>query len=63
MSSIFPPMLIKHNLRTQSYFFRNSVNSNKYGLNSKKFFASKAWPMVAMEMKNLKNLEDFRNKI
>ena len=32
MSSIFPPRLIKYNLRTQSDFFRN-VNSSKYGLN------------------------------
>ena len=33
MSSIFPPRLIKYNLRGQSDFFRNSVNSSKYGLN------------------------------
>ena len=40
-SSIFPPRLIKYNLQTQSDFFRNSVNSRKYGLNSLRFFASK----------------------
>ena len=59
MSSIFPPRLIKYNLRTQSDFFRNSVNSSKYGLNSIRFFASK----VPMEMRNLKSLEDFKNKV
>ena len=63
MSSIFPPRLIKYNLRTQTDFFRNSVNSSKYGLNSIRFFASKVWQMVPMEMKNLKSLEDFKNKI
>ena len=51
MSSIFPPRLIKYNLRTQSDFFRNSVNSSKYGLNSIRFFASKVWQMVPMEIK------------
>ena len=56
MSSIFPPRLIKYNLRTQSDFFRNSVNSSKYGLNSIRFFASKVWQMVPMEMKNLKRV-------
>ena len=51
MSSIFPPSLIKYNLRTQSDFFRNCANSSKYGLNSIRFFASKVWQMVPMEMK------------
>ena len=63
MGSIFPPRLIKYNLRTQSDFFRNSVNSSKYGLNSIRFFASKVWQMVPMKMKTLKSLEDFKNKI
>ena len=63
MSSIFSPRLITYNLQAQSYFFRNSVNSSKYDLNSISFFASKLWQMVPMEMKNLKSLEDFKNKI
>ena len=62
MSSIFPPRLIKYNLRTQSDFFRNSVNSSKYGLNSIRFLASNIWQMVPMEINNL-SLEDFKNKI
>ena len=62
MTSIFPPKVIKYNLRTQSDFLRISVNSDKYGLNSVRFFASKVWQMVRMEMKNLKSLEDFKNK-
>ena len=63
MCSTFPPKLIKYNLRTQSDFFRNSVNSSKYGLNSIRFFASKVWQMVSLEMKNFKSLEGFKNKI
>ena len=63
MSSIFPPRLIKYNLQTQSDFYRNFVNSCKYGQNLIRFFASKVWQMVPMEMKNLKRLEDFKSKI
>ena len=40
-SIIFPPRLIKYNLRTHSHFLINSVNNTKYGLNPIKFFASK----------------------
>ena len=43
MSSVFPPRLMKYILRTQSDFFRNSVNSNKYVLNSIRFLASKVF--------------------
>ena len=63
MNSIFPPRLIKCNLRTQSDFCRDSINSSKYGLNSVRFLAAKVWQMVPMEMKNLKSLKDFKNKI
>ena len=63
MSSIFPSRLIKYNLRTQSDLCRNTVNSSKYGLNSMRFFAIRVCQMVPMEMKNLKSLEDFKNKI
>ena len=62
MSNIFPPRLITFNFRTQSDFFRNSVNSNKCGLNSIRFLASNIWQMVPMEINNL-SLEDFKNKI
>ena len=58
-----PARLIKYNLRTQSDFLKNSVNSSKYGLNSIRFFGSKVWQMVPMQIRNLKSLEDFRNKI
>ena len=37
ISSVFSPRLIKYNLQIQSDFFRNSVNSSKYGLNSINF--------------------------
>ena len=54
---------MKYNLRTQSDFLRISVNSNKYGLNSIRFFSSKVWQMVPIEMKTLNSLKDFKNKI
>ena len=62
-SSIFPPRLIKYNFRTLSDFLRISVNNSKHGVNPTRFFASKVWQIVSMEMKNLKNLEDFKSKI
>ena len=62
MSSIFPSMLIRYNLQTQSDFARNSVNSSKYGLNSIRFFTLKVWQMIPMEMKNLKSLDDLKIK-
>ena len=58
MSNIFPPRFINYNLQTQSDLLRNSANSSKYRLNSIRFFASKVWEMVPMEMKNLMSLED-----
>ena len=57
MKSIFTPRLIKYNFRTQSNFFRNSVNSSKYGLNSIRFFASKVWQMVPNGNEKLKILK------
>ena len=60
---MFPPRLIKYNLQTQSDFLRSSVNSGKYDLNSIRFFTSKIWQMVPMEMKYLKSLKDFKNEI
>ena len=63
MKSIFTSRLIKYNFRTQSNFFRNSVNITKYGINSIRFFTSKVWQMVSLEMKNFKNLEGFKSKI
>ena len=63
MSSIFRPRLTKCNLQFQSDVVRNCVNSNKYDLSSTRFFASRVWQMVPMKMKNLKSLEDFKNKI
>ena len=43
MNRIFSSRTLKYNLQTQTNFFRNSINSSKYGLNSFRFFASKAW--------------------
>ena len=57
MSNIFPSRLIKYSLQD---FLRNPVNSSKYDLNSKRFFAS---TNGFNEIKNLKSLEDFKNKI
>ena len=48
MGSIFHSRLIRHEFQSQPDFFKNSVNSSKYGLNSTRFFASNVWQMVPM---------------
>ena len=64
MKRIFSPRTLKCNLRKQNSttqkikFPINSVNSSKYGLNSLRFFASKVWQMILMEIKNLKRVSN-----
>ena len=41
MSGIFPTRVLNYNLRSQTDFFRNTVNTTKFGLNSLRYFASK----------------------
>ena len=36
----------------QTDFASNCVNNNKFGLNSLRYFASKVWSMVPLEIKN-----------
>ena len=41
MNDIFPTRVLNYNLRSQTDFFRNNVNTTKFGLNSLRYFASK----------------------
>ena len=51
MSDIFPTRVLNYNLRSQTDFFRNNVNTTKFGLNSLRYFASKVWSMILLEIK------------
>ena len=46
MCDIFQTRKNNYNLRSQSYFASNRVNTNKFGLNSQRYVASKVWSMA-----------------
>ena len=53
----------KINLRSQAHFASYCVNTNKFGLNSLRYFASKVWRMVPLEIKNSESVEILKIKI
>ena len=63
MSDIFPSRVLNYNLRSQTDFLRNTVNTTKFGLNSLRHFASKVWSMIPIEIKNSSTVETFKRKI
>ena len=63
MYNIFQTGKINYNLRSQTDFASNCVNTNKFGLNSLRYFASKVWSMVPLEIKNSGSVEIFKTKI
>ena len=63
MSYIFPTRVLNYNLRSQTDFLRNTVNTTKFGLNSLRHFASKVWSMIPIEIKNSSTVEIFKSKI
>ena len=63
MYSIFQTRKINYNLRSQTDFASNCVNTNKFGLNSLRYFGSKVWSMVPLKIKNSASVEIFKTKI
>ena len=63
MNDIFQTRNIDHNLSSQTIFASNCVNTNELCLNSLKYFASKVWNMVSLEIKNSGGVEVFKTKI
>ena len=64
MSDIFPTrVLLNYNLRSQTDFIRNTVNTIKFGLNTSRHFASTVWSMLPIEIKNSLTVEIFESKI
>ena len=59
MSDIFPTRVLNYNLRSQTDFFRNKVNTTKFGLDLLRSFASKVWSMIPTEIKNSSSVEMF----
>ena len=63
MSDIFPSRVLNYNLRSQTDFLRNTVNTTKFGLNSLRHFSLKVWSMIPIEIKNSSIVEIFKSKI
>ena len=43
---------LEFNLKSQTEFLRNSVNTNQYGPNPLRVISSKVWNMLPTEIKN-----------
>ena len=63
MSDIFLTTVLNYSLRSQTDFFRNTINTTKFGLNSLRYFSSKVCSMVPIEIKNPLTVEMFKSKI
>ena len=63
LCDIFPLRSLDYNLRSQIHFSLSSVNTTHFGLNSLRYFASKAWNMVPLELKNLSDIESLSLKL
>ena len=57
-----PTIVLNYNLRSQTDFFRYTVNTTKFGLNSLRYFASNVSSMIPLEIKNSSSVEMFKNK-
>ena len=62
-SDVFPLRSLEYNLRSQNDFCGSSVKTTKFGLNSLRYFASKVWSMIPAELRNIGNVDSFKNEI
>ena len=63
MYNIFKKRTLTYNLRSQTDFVRDCVNTRRYGLNSLSYFAPKVWDMIPLEVKNINFLQKFKTEI
>ena len=63
MNDIFQPRAVRYNLRSQIDFTRPNVNSEHFGIISLRYMAAKVWDMVPNDMKNVNEIETFKNNI
>ena len=63
MNDIFQPKTVSYNLKSQNDFTRPNVNSEYFGINSLRYMAAKVWDMVPNDIKNVNDIESFKNKI
>ena len=63
MTDIFSIRDLNYDLRSQTDLFINTVNTTKFSLDLLRYFASKVWNMISIEIKNSTSVDIFRNKI
>ena len=63
MNDILQSRTLTYNLRSQTNFVRSFVNTSRFGQNSPPYFASKAWNIIPLYIKNISYLRIFKNKI
>ena len=63
MNDIFQPRVLNYNLRSQTDFARPNARSEHFGINSLRYMSAKVWDMVPNDMKNINDLEIFKNNI
>ena len=63
MSDIFQPRAVSYNLRSQIDFTRPNVNSEHFGISSLRYMAPKVCDMLPNDVKNVNDIETFRNSI
>ena len=54
---------LTYNLRSQTDFVIDCVNTRRYALNSLSYFTPKIWDMIPLEIKNINSLQKFQTEI
>ena len=60
MCNFLKARTLTYNLRSQTDFVRDYVNTRRYGLNSLSYFAPKVWDIIPLEIKNINSLQKLR---
>ena len=63
MNDTFQPRAVRYNLSSQIDFTRPNVNSEHFVVSSPRYMAAKVWDTVPNDMKNVNEIETFKNKI
>ena len=63
MCNILKTRALTYNLRSQTDFVRNCVNTRGYGVNLPSYFAPKVWDMTPSEIMNINSLQKFKTEI
>ena len=61
--NVFQPRAVSYNLRSLIDFTRSYIISEHFGITSLRSIAAKVWDMVPNDMKNVNDIETFKNNI